>query len=78
VRATLESLTKGETSMDAAAVGTALIGLEAVRGRSTPDELIRPWHRAPRRAPGRVAIASLLRALAAAIEPRSHETAAGT
>jgi hypothetical protein len=64
--------------MDAAAVGTTLIGLEAVRRRSTLDEPVRHSHRARRRAPGRAALASFLRALVTAIEPRSHEPAAGT
>jgi hypothetical protein len=61
--------------MDPAALGTALIGLEAIRRRETVAEWA-PRPRPVRRgSPARAAFAAFLRALAASIEPRPPEPA---
>jgi len=66
--------------MDPAALGTALIGLEAIRSQSD-DAPHRPGRRRPERRPRlvgfRAALAGMLRTLADALEPRPREGAAG-
>ena len=66
--------------MDPAALGTALIGLEAIRSQSD-DAPHRPGRRRPERRPRlvglRAALAGTLRTLADALEPRPREGAAG-
>ena len=66
--------------MDPAALGTALIGLEAIRRRED-DDPPRPGRRRPDRRPRlaafRVALAGTLRTLADALEPRPRNGATG-
>lgn len=66
--------------MDPAALGTALIGLEAIR-RQSDDVPPRPGRRRPERRPRlavfRAALASTLRTLADVLEPRPAKGATG-
>ena len=65
--------------MDPAAIGTALIGLEAIRRREADDAPPRPRstrpHRRPRLVTFRAALAGTLRTLADALEPRPRGAA---
>jgi len=66
--------------VDPAALGTALIGLDAIRSQADdapPRPRRTPVDRRPRLATPRAGLAALLRTIADSLEPRPREGAAG-